>query len=704
MMCKNKRWLALVLAGVLAVSATACGGGGSDSGSTTAAPTTAAGGSAAAGESTAAGGTAAAAESSAAGSETGAPSVYHTLYSSEVTTLNYLTSGSTNDWSIGANVVDSLIEYDKYGNVIPSLAESWESNDDMTEWTFHIRQGVKWVDKNGEEVADVTANDWVSTAQYVNDARNDSDNQYMYSTGSIVTNAQAYYDYTAYLLDCETYGFEEGDENAKDDEGNPIKVVEPVDPDSIGVKATDDYTLVISLDQPCPFFLSVLSYTTFMPVYGPFLEEVGDQFGLDNDSLLYCGAYILSSFEPQQERVLTKNEAYWDKDNVFIDEIHETYNAEASSISLQMYMDGEVDGASIDTNLLDSLMADEAYKDLIHTSRRDISYSYWYMFNFDPQFDEAYEPENWKIAVNNLNFRKAMAASLDRVRALTVYDPYNPENLLSNTVTPATFAVGAGKDFTQYDPLKPYSDGDSFDPEAAVQYRDAARAELEAAGCTFPIKVLTCYNPTTSNWDHECQIVEQQIEGVLGADFVDIIVEAGPETGFLTEVRRNGKYAFMSCNWGADYADPQTYTEPFGIDNSYNKWDKSEDPATKKLFGQWYELVYGTDAAVEEGLDVDPNGGVTGAAQIYDDEAARYEAFANAEALLLENAVVVPFKIDGYSYTISNINPLEGEYAPYGVALQRYKYQKLYDTSMNMDEFNAAYEQWQTERAAAISE
>ncbi len=711
-MCKNKRLLAFVMAGAMVLSLAACGGGSGDDTGTTAAGS--AGTTAAASETTAAGGSAGETsaeasgeskeETTAAAAESGEPSVYRTLYASEVTTLNYLTSGSTNDWSIGANVVDSLIEYDKYGNVIPSLAESWENNDDMTEWTFHIRQGVKWVDKDGNEVADVTANDWVSTAQYVNDARNDSDNQYMYSTGSIVTNAQAYYDYTAYLLDCETYGFEEGDENAVDDDGNKIEVVEPVDPDSIGVKAVDDYTLVISLDQPCPFFISVLSYTTFMPVYGPFLEEAGDQFGLDNDNLLYCGAYILSSFEPQQERVLTKNQSYWDKDNVFIDEIHETYNAEASSISLQMYLDGEVDGASIDTNLLDSMMADDTYKNLIHTTRRDIAYSYWYMFNFDPQFDEEYEPENWKIAVNNTNFRKALAAGLDRVRALTVYDPYNPENLLNNTVTPATFAVGAGKDFTQYDPLKPYSDGDSFDEAAAVSYRDAARAELEEAGCTFPIKVLTCYNPTSANWDHECQIVEQQLEGLLGTDFIDIIVEAGPETGFLAEVRRSGKYAFMSCNWGADYADPQTWTEPFGIDNSYNKWDKSEDPNTKALFAQWYEMVYGTDAAVEEGLDVDPAGGVVGASQIYDDEEARYEAFAKAEALLLDNAIVVPFKIDGYSYTISNLNPLEGEYAPYGVALQRYKYQKLYDTSMNMDEFNAAYEQWQKERAAAISD
>lgn len=202
-------------------------------------------------------------------------SVYRELYSSEVTTLNYLITSKQVEYKVGANVVDCLVEYDNYGNIIPSLAESWEHNEDMTQWTFHIRQGVKWVDKDGKEVADVTANDWVSAAQYVNDARNDSSTQYMYNTGAVVHNAEAYYDYTAYLLTLETLGISTG-ENAVDENGDPITVVDPVDPASIGVTAQDDYTLVYTLDQPCPFFLSVLSYTSYMPVYGPFLEECGD--------------------------------------------------------------------------------------------------------------------------------------------------------------------------------------------------------------------------------------------------------------------------------------------------------------------------------------------------------------------------------------------------------------------------------------------
>ena len=648
-MMNSKKILALGLAGAMALSMAACGGSASSG--------------------TSAGGDAAA--------ETKA---YRTLYSSEVTTLNYLTTSSTNEYAIGANVVDCLVEYDCYGNIIPSLAESWESNEDMTEWTFHIRKGVKWVDKNGEEVADVTANDWVSTAKYVNDAINDSGSQYMYDTGSVVHNAQAYYDYTAYLLESEN------GTKTTDADGDPIEVVEEVKPEDIGVKAVDDYTLVYTLDQPCPFFLSVLSYTSFMPVYGPFLEEMGDQFGLDADSLLYNGAYILSSFEPQYERVLTKNPTYWDKDNVLIDEIRETYNAEANSVAASMYQAGEVDYLSVSSDLLDSMLKDDSTKDKIHASRVDNSFSYFYCFNFDPQFDAVYEPDNWKIAVNNENFRKAIMAGLDRVKALTVSDHYNPEKLLNNTVTPANFAVGAGKDFTQYDAVKPYTDGDSFDAAKAVEYRDAAKAELTAAGATFPVKILMPYNPSTSNWDKECQVVEQQLESLLGADFIDIIVEAGPETGFLSSVRRSGKYALLKCNWGADYADPQTWSEPFGEDNNYNFWDISGNADTEALFAAYSEQV-------------------ARAASIYDDDEARYAAFAEAEAMLLDHAIIIPYSVSaGDGYVISNLNPLEGEFASYGVARERYKYQKLYDTSMSMEQVNAAFDAWEAERAKAIAQ
>ena len=84
--------------------------------------------------------------------------------------------------------------------------------------------------------------------------------------------------------------------------------------------------------------------------------------------------------------------------------------------------------------------------------------------------------------------------------------------------------------------------------------------------------------------------MEQQLEGLFGADLIDIIVEAGPSSGFLKEVRRSGKYALLKCNWGPDYADPNTYTDPF-YDGTYNWPEKATGYNDENGRSQYYNLV-----------------------------------------------------------------------------------------------------------------
>ena len=91
-------------------------------------------------------------------------SVYRTLYSGEINSLNYLTTSSTNEFSVAANVIDTLVEYDKYGQVQPSLAESWTTSEDGLVWTFKLREDATWVDYSGAYYANVTANDFVAAA------------------------------------------------------------------------------------------------------------------------------------------------------------------------------------------------------------------------------------------------------------------------------------------------------------------------------------------------------------------------------------------------------------------------------------------------------------------------------------------------------------------------------------------------------------
>lgn len=592
--------------------------------------------------------------------------VYTTLYSGEITTLNYLTTTTTNEFALSANLIDTLVEYDRYGRVQPSLAKEWKTSEDGLTWTFQLRDDAVWVDAEQNVVGNVTANDFVTAAQYILNAENASSSaQNLYS---VIAGAEAYYKGTA--------------APAEGEEAAPVMEWE-----TVGIKALDDYTLEYTLIQPTPYFLSMVDYVCFMPVYAPFLEEKGADFGLatGNDTILYCGAYVLSEFAPQERRVLTKNATNWDADNVLIDKLQFVYNKEASTISAELFLRGEVDSASIDQAVANEWLADPEKADYIRPVRPTSFYSYFFAFNFDPQFDAEYEPDNWKKAVVNENFRLSFYYGLDRVKAKMVSDAENAESWLFNAITPTGFVNINGVDFVNMGALTEISalGAGTFQEEKALQYRDQAVAELTEAGVTFPIKVLFPYNPGSSGWDEECQVVEQQLEALLGPDYIDIIVQAGPSSGFLSEVRRSGKYAFLKCNWGPDYSDPQTFTDPFVEGNSYQFAYKNSDMDT--LMQEYYALV-------EKAISI------TGDLQ------ARYLAFADVEAFLINHAIVIPYGFSTGGYTASRIDPFTSQYPSSLLSVERFKGSVLLDAPMSTDQYFDAYDQWLEEREALVNE
>jgi len=587
---------------------------------------------------------------------------YRTLYSGEITSLNYLTTATTNEFALAANVIDTLVEYNKYGEVQPSLALSWEYDAENLTYTFKLRDNATWVKADGTVYANVTANDFVSAAKYILDASNASSTANIFY--SVIAGAEAYY--------LGTSTPEEGQE--------PYPVM---DFETVGVKALDDYTLQYTLVEPVPYFLSMLTYVCFMPVNGDFLAEKGADFGVatSNENLLYCGAYILETFEPQNLRVYAKNVHNWDAENVFIDRIEQKYNKEASTVSPEAFRRGEVDDASITSTIAAEWLASEETADLIRPVRQSGFYTYFWAFNFDPKFEAEYEPENWKIAVNNENFRKSLYYGLDRVKSKLVMEPDNPESILFNTITPPEFVSIDGVDYNTMGALADITalGTDTFNEDMALEYMDLAKAELAAAGATLPIKILMPYNSSSSSWAEECVVVEQQLEGLFGSDYIDIIVEARPSSGFLKDVRRSGKYALMKCNWGPDYADPNTYTDPF-YNGTYNWPEKATEYLDENGVSEYYKLV---DAA----------------RAITDDLQARYDAYATAEAFLIEKAMVIPYGYDNGGYTASRLNPFESQFAPFGISNERYKGQTLLDAPMSTDQYFDAYDQWQEERA-----
>lgn len=658
--------------------------------------------------------------------------VYRTLYSSEVTTMNYLVSGTTYELVVGANTIDSLVENDPYGNIVPCAAESWESEDETVtlivpavkklndngelelvsertteeangqKWTFHLRAGQYWYDADGNQKDPVTANDYVAAARYVCDSAMDCSNSYLMD-GWIV-NATERLVYTAALL---AEPVEQGKEEGKDqdividadgviwegkdwdeDKGVYTTWVEiPLtNPEDLGVEAADDNTLVYHLVKPRPYFPTALQFGTYWPAPAALLAELGENYALDNYSMWFNGAYILSTFKPQEKRIYTKNVNNWDAEHIYIESIEQTYNAEASTIAPELFLRGEVDYADIGSDIVADWLSDPEKSQMISSSRVTGDYSYFFGFNFEPTFDAEYEPENWVIAVNNENFRKAVFHGIDRDGYLAAkYPGDDPEIHKINTITPKGFSVNNGKDFVMYGGLAKYTETESFNEQLALEYRDKAKTELEAAGCKFPIKVPINYNSSSGTWGNATVVLEQQLENLLGADFIDIIVVSYSGNSFLKETRRNGNYALQELNWGADFMDPETWADPFERENSYNFFCHDTDTynvyrdtkteETNALIDQYYALV---DEARTKTGDMDE----------------RFEAFAAAESFYIDHAIVVPGFISGGSYCATKLNGFEGQYAMMGQSSSRYKGQHLYKTAMSQDMFDAQYNEW----------
>ena len=585
-------------------------------------------------------------------------SVYRLLYSGEVTSLNYLLATTQNDQVIPANTIDTLVEYDRYGKLLPSLALSWETSEDGLVWTFKLREAVKWVDFEGNAIADVTAGDFVAAAKYILTSENESG---LANQMSIIKNAEAYFN------------------------------KEVTDFAEVGVKAIDETTLEYTLSDVTPYFLSALTYTNFLPAYAPLLEELGKDFGTAADKVYYCGAYRVAEYEPQVKRVLVKNDLNWDAANVFIEKLEYTYNGEAATLAPVAVLRDEVDYAVIGTDILDDWKANNP--DIISRGHAIPDYSYFYTFNFDPKYDEAYGPDNWLKAVNNLNFRKSIMLAFDRQYAMSAMIADNVDDLVQYTITPRTFAMLDGADYAAQDVLAALADNFFVGTESqdkALEYKAKAVEELTAAGATFPITMVLSYNSDTA-WEQELILFKQQIENVLGTDYINCELSAHPPTGFLAAVRRGGLYSFMRCNWGADYQDPETFAEPFKINkdadtgellgNSYNRMDlmlNTDNQETIDIINSYYAAA---DEARAETSDM----------------AARYAKFAKAEAILIENALFIPYYISQAEYHVSKLNTFEGAYASFGMSILRYKGQKVYDHFITAEENAAFYADWAAE-------
>ena len=597
--------------------------------------------------------------------------VYKTYFSSSYSSFNYFSTAYSTVREIVTNCIDGLVEPDRYGVYGPSLAESWEVNEDQTVWTFKIREGVKWVDHNGNETEyDVTAEDFVDGIRYIADPLNDA-----YSMRVVRNLITGLYDYYWDLddIDC-------GDKTDITREEAFARF-----DDMVGVTALDEYTVEYRLDNSAPYFLSLIeSSMLLLPIEYDYAMELGDDFGVDNEHMLYCGAYYISKFQRDKAITLTANPHYWDKENVNISTV-EYQMISDDTTSLEMFKRGETDYTRVAAEEYISLQGTEWENKLIPTDHNFSTNYLWLAF-------ESENPE-FNTFIKNENFRKALMYSIDREAIASLREPVNPKRVIRNTIN----AEGAifdsnGKDYTDYEPLKSIKETDFNNAALAREYMEKAVAELcDADGniigceagkvdylpvCTFNVDaklpVTICYVGT----DDEDEIImaellKAMIENSIGEEYIDFHIEAfsGWTYGTVADPLNYDIY-FDSLSTG--YADPSGILTRMTTDGAENVG--------------WYEVPE-YDELIDKALN----------AKTFEE---RLQYFAEAEAYLVSHGYVIPFisSLRGYymSYSVPYTSPL----TLYGN--EKYKGLKVMNSALTIDEFNALDAQYDIERAEAL--
>ena len=252
--------------------------------------------------------------------------------SGELSTFNILYAQNGSDFSQLTNLMDPLLEINNHNQVVPCIAEEYGTDDNGLTWTFKIREGVKWVDMNGNEMADLTAQDFLTAMEWTFNFHKNSGVLGANLT-SILEGASEYYEYTKSLSTEEAYSLTAG-------EGSVFR-------DTVKIEAPDDYTLIFHCLNNIPYFddLAVNMY----PLSQYLVDALGGPDGvqaMNNENMWYNGCYTMTSYVQGNEKTLTKNPAYWDKDCKLFDTVTIKI-VDSTDTAYQLYQSGEIDQVSL---------------------------------------------------------------------------------------------------------------------------------------------------------------------------------------------------------------------------------------------------------------------------------------------------------------------------------------------------------------------
>ena len=608
---------------------------------------------------------------------------YSSTFSGNPTTFNYLLDYYADNTAIITNLVDGLLENDNHGNLVPSLAEDWSVSSDGLTYTYKLRKDAKWFTADGEEYAPVKAQDFVTGIKYAVDNKSQA-------IDLIQNSIKGLNDY-----------------------------ITGVDSDfsKVGVKAIDDQTVEYTLVRPEPYWNSKTTNSILFPVNEEFLNSKGKDFGtLSPDSILYSGPYLLKDFTSKSSIEYVKNPHYYDHDKVSIERVKLAYfDGSDQELTIRNFESGAYSIAGVYPNSSNFAKTKEKYKDNIVYSLQDKT-SWYFNFNVNRKAynhtakttDE--QKKSTETAVLNKNFRQAVNFALDR----TAYSAQSngeeaASKTLRNTLVPPTFVQVGDKTFGEVVASKLVNYGTEwagmnladaqdayFNKEKAQAKFAEAKKELASQGATFPIHLDVAVDQTNKNAVTGMNSVKQTLESVLGADNIVIDVQQLStddfnNVAFLAPTAADRDYDLNFDGWVGDYQDPSTYLNPFNAEDGF------------------YLKIFGLDAKEDKakiaslGLDTYTKM-LKGADSENKDVAKRYEKYAEAQAWMIDNSLIMSAMSNGGTASVTKVTPFTRGYSLVGIKGDgnNYKYMKLQKDTVTTKQYEEAKTKWEQESKKAI--
>ena len=602
----------------------------------------------------------------------------------ELETWNFLYSQSASDLNVTTNMWDGLLSFDCYGKAVPAIAKSWEHNDDSTVWTFHLRDDVDWCDVNGEVKSHLTSKDFLVGFEWVLNAfKNEAFNTSMPS--ETVVGAADYYDLTK----------DKGDAAAD-------MTYEDMLAAGVGVEAPDDYTLVFTCKAPCPYFDTVAAYNSFYPASEDLIKELGVEGfrACDYTTMWYNGPYLMEEFIQGNTKSFIPNPNYYAANECTRFEHHTVKMISDLSIGLQLYESGEVDNIDLTESNLTTITSDpnnEHNKFLCE--KRPTKFSFQMHLNFQRKDENGNLDENWNKAVANYAFRQCFYKGLNLVNYYARTNKINPLKCENDFYTmPGVCYNTKGEEYTTLVAKEMGLDGEAYDGKTMKRLRSnngdisdlkkQAMEELSAIGVTFPVKATYFIIASSTSALDNATILKQCFTDSFGDDFIKLDVQTYVSS-LTQEVRTPQLQSFVINGWSADFGDPVNFLgqEILHDDNAYYAHYYSNIARVAEAPADYQKDLMD---AFEQYTDL-----VNAASAIVNDTDARYEAFAKAEAYMLENVLVSPTYYD-IPWSLTHANEYSKINAMYGScnykAVNWETSEEAY-TTVQYEQFAKAFEQ-----------